>query len=108
MFAPPYGGRTLVLSIFHFFQTFGYYGFAAWVPTLLIAKGVTLTRSLEWASSSRRQPDRPLAGDVGCGPDGAEMANLLGRARHRRVRTAVLRAAQEPGAHHIRRADHAV
>lgn len=49
VFAPPYGRRTLVLSIFQFFQTFGYYGFAAWVPTLLIAQGVTLTRSLEWA-----------------------------------------------------------
>jgi len=46
---PPYGRRTIVLSIFNFFQTYGYYGFAAWVPTLLIAKGITVTRSLEWA-----------------------------------------------------------
>lgn len=49
VFQPPYGGRTAVLSIFNFFQTFGYYGFAAWVPTLLIAKGITVTHSLEWA-----------------------------------------------------------
>ncbi len=49
IFQPPYGGRTAVLSIFNFFQTFGYYGFAAWVPTLLIAKGITVTHSLEWA-----------------------------------------------------------
>ncbi len=46
---PPYGRRTAILSIFHFFQTYGYYGFASWVPTLLIAQGITLTRSLEWA-----------------------------------------------------------
>ncbi|HEY6434676.1 MAG TPA: MFS transporter, partial [Acetobacteraceae bacterium] len=45
----PYRGRAIMLSIFHFFQTFGYYGFAAWVPTLLIAKGITVTRSLEFA-----------------------------------------------------------
>jgi MFS transporter, putative metabolite:H+ symporter len=49
VFQPPYGSRTIVLSIFQFFQTFGYYGFAAWVPTLLIAKGITVTHSLEWA-----------------------------------------------------------
>jgi putative MFS transporter len=46
---PPYGKRTVVLSIFNFFQTYGYYGFASWVPTLLIAKGITVTHSLEWA-----------------------------------------------------------
>ncbi|MGH7211513.1 MAG: MFS transporter, partial [Acetobacteraceae bacterium] len=49
VFQPPYGGRTAVLSVFNFFQTFGYYGFAAWVPTLLIAQGITVTHSLEWA-----------------------------------------------------------
>ncbi len=46
---PPYGQRTVVLSIFQFFQTYGYYGFAAWVPTLLIAKGINITNSLEYA-----------------------------------------------------------
>jgi MFS transporter, putative metabolite:H+ symporter len=46
---PPYGKRAIVLSIFNFFQTFGYYGFAAWVPTLLIAKGIHITTSLEYA-----------------------------------------------------------
>ncbi len=43
---PPYDKRAIVLSVFNFFQTFGYYGFAAWVPTLLIAKGITITTSL--------------------------------------------------------------
>jgi putative MFS transporter len=37
------------MSVFNFFQTFGYYGFAAWVPTLLIAKGITVTTSLEYS-----------------------------------------------------------
>ncbi|MCL2428097.1 MAG: MFS transporter [Alphaproteobacteria bacterium] len=46
---PPYGGRTLMLSVFNVFQTIGYYGFAAWVPTLLIAKGIDITRSLEYS-----------------------------------------------------------
>jgi putative MFS transporter len=43
---PPYARRAVILSVFNFFQTFGYYGFAAWVPTLLIAKGITITQSL--------------------------------------------------------------
>src|SRR5690348_13739770 len=43
---PPYDRRAIILSVFNFFQTFGYYGFAAWVPTLLIAKGITITSSL--------------------------------------------------------------
>ena len=43
---PPYARRAIILSVFNFFQTFGYYGFAAWVPTLLIAKGITITTSL--------------------------------------------------------------
>jgi MFS transporter, putative metabolite:H+ symporter len=46
---PPYARRAIILSVFNFFQTFGYYGFAAWVPTLLIAKGITITHSLLYA-----------------------------------------------------------
>src|SRR5262252_1974157 len=46
---PPSDRRAIMLSVFNFFQTFGYYGFAAWVPTLLIAKGITVTTSLEYA-----------------------------------------------------------
>jgi putative MFS transporter len=46
---PPYDRRAILLSVFNFFQTFGYYGFAAWVPTLLIAKGIKVTTSLEYA-----------------------------------------------------------
>jgi MFS transporter, putative metabolite:H+ symporter len=35
IFEPPYRARTLMLMVFQFFQTFGFYGFAAWVPTLI-------------------------------------------------------------------------
>ena len=46
---PPYLGRTLMLVVFHFFQTVGYYGFASWVPTLMIASGITTTQSLRYS-----------------------------------------------------------
>jgi putative MFS transporter len=42
----PYRSRTIMLSVFNIFQTIGYYGFASWVPTLLIARGIGLTHSL--------------------------------------------------------------
>ncbi len=45
----PYLKRTLMLVVFHFFQTIGYYGFASWVPTLIIAAGVTTTSSLRYS-----------------------------------------------------------
>jgi putative MFS transporter len=46
---PPYRRRTIMLSVFHFFQTIGFYGFAAWVPTLLITKGIHVTQSLQYS-----------------------------------------------------------
>jgi len=45
----PYRKRTLMLMVFNFFQTIGYYGFASWVPTLLIATGITTTNSLQYS-----------------------------------------------------------
>jgi putative MFS transporter len=45
----PYGKRTLVLSIFNLCQTVAFYGFGSWVPTLLIAKGITITTSLQYS-----------------------------------------------------------
>ena len=48
-FVPPYRARTIMLSVFNFVQTIGFYGFAAWVPTLLIARGIHVTTSLEYA-----------------------------------------------------------
>ena len=49
IFRAPYLGRTLMLVVFHFFQTIGYYGFASWVPTLIIASGITTTLSLRYS-----------------------------------------------------------
>jgi MFS transporter, putative metabolite:H+ symporter len=46
---PPYRRRTLMLMVFHFAQTVGYYGFASWVPTLLIAAGIRTIASLQYA-----------------------------------------------------------
>jgi len=49
IFGSTYGPRTLMLMVFHFFQTIGYYGFASWVPTLLIANGIGITSSLQFS-----------------------------------------------------------
>lgn len=48
IWSPAFIRRTIVLIVFNLFQTVGYYGFASWVPTLLIAKGITVTKSLEY------------------------------------------------------------
>ena len=49
LFQPPYAKRTLVMSLFNALQTVAFYGFGSWVPTLLIAKGIHVTTSLEYA-----------------------------------------------------------
>ena len=47
---PPYRGRTIMLMVFQFFQTFGYYGFAAWVPTLIAKQtGINVAGSLQYS-----------------------------------------------------------
>jgi MFS transporter, putative metabolite:H+ symporter len=48
IFSPQFRTRTVMLMLFNFFQTVGFYGFFAWVPTLLIAKGIHVTQSLEY------------------------------------------------------------
>ena len=45
---PPYLRRTVMLVIFHLFQTVGFYGFSNWVPTLLIERGIAVTSSLQY------------------------------------------------------------
>jgi putative MFS transporter len=45
---PPYLTRTIMLILFNVFQSVGYYGFANWVPTLLIKHGITITHSLQY------------------------------------------------------------
>jgi MFS transporter, putative metabolite:H+ symporter len=49
IFRPPYLRRTLMLMVFQLAQTVGYYGFASWVPTLLIAAGIRTTASLQYS-----------------------------------------------------------
>nr|WP_294553146.1 MFS transporter [uncultured Rhodopila sp.] len=47
---PPYRSRTIMLMVFQFFQTFGFYGFAAWVPTIIAQQvGINLKDSLQYA-----------------------------------------------------------
>jgi len=47
---PPYRTRTIMLMVFQFFQTFGFYGFAAWVPTLIAQQiGSDPRESLQYA-----------------------------------------------------------
>jgi MFS transporter, putative metabolite:H+ symporter len=48
IFRPPYRSRTLMLSVFHVFQTVGLYGFSNWVPTFLIHQGLKVTASLAY------------------------------------------------------------
>lgn len=44
----PYRRRTAMLVIFNLFQTVGFYGFANWVPTLLIERGIAVPSSLRY------------------------------------------------------------
>ena len=63
MWVPPYRKRTTMLTIFHIFQTIAYYGFANWVPTLLIKQGITVTNSLLYTSIiAIAAPAGPLIG----------------------------------------------
>jgi MFS transporter, putative metabolite:H+ symporter len=48
MWRPPYRTRSIMLIVFHLFQTVGFYGFANWVPTLLIKRGIAITSSLRY------------------------------------------------------------
>ncbi|OIQ71221.1 inner membrane metabolite transport protein YdjE [mine drainage metagenome] len=41
-----YRKRTVMLILFNVLQTVGYYGFASWAPTYLIAKGYDIPKSL--------------------------------------------------------------
>ncbi len=43
-----YRKRTIMLLIFNAFQAIGYFGFAAWVPILLVSQGIEVTKSLTY------------------------------------------------------------
>jgi putative MFS transporter len=48
IFKPPYRSRAVMLIAFNLFQAAGYYGFASWIPTLLISQGIAVTTSLQY------------------------------------------------------------
>jgi MFS transporter, putative metabolite:H+ symporter len=48
MWNAAYRGRTIMLVIYNLFQTIGYYGFSSWVPTLLIAQHIEVTKTLAY------------------------------------------------------------
>jgi putative MFS transporter len=50
MWSAPYGKRAAMMIIFNVCQTVGFYGFANWVPTLLVKQGITVTTSLLYSS----------------------------------------------------------
>ena len=53
----------MMLTVFNLAQTIGFYGFAAWVPSLLISRGVHVTQSLQYAFIiAIANPIGPLAG----------------------------------------------
>jgi len=45
----PYFSLVVLFMVFNFCQALGFYGFANWVPTLLVEKGITVTRSLQYS-----------------------------------------------------------
>jgi putative MFS transporter len=49
LFRPPYLSLVILFMVFNLCQAFGFYGFANWVPTLLVEKGITVTKSLQYS-----------------------------------------------------------
>lgn len=63
IWVPPYRNRAIMMIIFNIFQTIGYYGFANWVPTLLIKQGITTSTSLGYTTLiALAAPVGPLLG----------------------------------------------
>ena len=46
---PPYRRHIIVLAVFNFFQTIGFFGFSSWVPQLINSQGIEITSSLKYA-----------------------------------------------------------
>jgi MFS transporter, putative metabolite:H+ symporter len=49
LFRPPYVSLVLVFMVFNFCQAFGFYGFSNWVPAMLVEKGITITKSMQYS-----------------------------------------------------------
>jgi MFS transporter, putative metabolite:H+ symporter len=50
LFRPPYARRTMMLWVLNVLEVFGYYGFGALAPLILVAKGYSIVTSLTFAS----------------------------------------------------------
>ena len=48
-FSPAYRQRTFMLVVFNIFQAIGFYGFGNWAPSLIAARGHSVTHSLGYA-----------------------------------------------------------
>ncbi|RKP46373.1 MFS transporter [Trinickia fusca] len=49
MWSKHYRGRTIMLIVFNAFLSIGFFGFSQWLPTLLVAQGAAVTKSLWYA-----------------------------------------------------------
>jgi putative MFS transporter len=51
LFTPANRNRSILFACIWMSQTLGYYGFLSWVPTLLVAHGFSIVKSLAWSSA---------------------------------------------------------
>ncbi|MDP4502080.1 MFS transporter [Nonomuraea turcica] len=49
LWSPVMAKRTAVIWLIWFVITFSYYGFFSWIPTLLVQRGITVTKSFEFS-----------------------------------------------------------
>ncbi|WP_219472324.1 MFS transporter [Nonomuraea rhizosphaerae] len=49
LWSPVMAKRTAVIWLIWFVITFSYYGFFSWIPTLLVGRGITVTKSFEFS-----------------------------------------------------------
>ena len=105
IFDAPYRSRTLMLMVFNFAQTVGYYGFASWVPTLLMASGIKTTASLGYSFAiALSAPARPSVDCALRRRDRPKVANRLERLGDCRVRAPVRAPDGGGGPGRVRRA----
>jgi putative MFS transporter len=63
LWVAPIRARVILMSVFNIFQTIGFYGFQNWVPTLLVAQGIEITKSLGYTTViALAAPVGPLVG----------------------------------------------
>ena len=63
LWVPGIRGRVILMSVFNIFQTVGFYGFANWVPSLLVKQGITVSTSLGYTTLiALAAPVGPLIG----------------------------------------------